>query len=410
MTATRSRKLVIEGGEKIVDFNIKAFKPAPEEGIQNAVELMRDGIMYRYQHKTFESSHTSMFEKEFAEYHGSKYAVGLNSCGSAMFVAMNIAGVKPGDKVLSNAFTFTAVPSVIHHARATPVLVESNHEWGMDAEDLEKKVIESGAKVLLMSYMRGHVPDIDAIMAIVTKYDLFFIEDCAHAYNTFWDGIPLGRFGKISCFSTQSSKGLSSGEGGIFVTDNEEFAAKAILYAGSYEKLWQAHYNVNPELMNKWQNQIPGYSLRMQEITASILRPQISRLNVINKIHTENFGHLEELFSKNENIEVPQPFPKVTNFNDTMQFHLVGLTREQADQFIEVAGLEGIPMQIFGAGRNARDFREWKYTGDVVNSEMHQTVANIEFACDLSLQPHLGIAEIETIASVISDVLLYVQE
>jgi hypothetical protein len=93
-----------------------------------------------------------------------------------------------------------------------------------------------------------------------------------------------------------------------------------------------------------------------------------------------------------------------------MQFHLVGLTREQADQFIEVAGLEGIPMQIFGAGRNARDFREWKYTGDVVNSEMHQTVANIEFACDLSLQPHLGIAEIETIASVISDVLLYVQE
>jgi dTDP-4-amino-4,6-dideoxygalactose transaminase len=247
-------------------------------------------------------------------------------------------------------------------------------------------------------------------MAIVTKYDLFFIEDCAHAYNTFWDGIPLGRFGKISCFSTQSSKGLSSGEGGIFVTDNEEFAAKAILYAGSYEKLWQAHYNVNPELMNKWQNQIPGYSLRMQEITASILRPQISRLNVIHKIHTENFDHLEELFSNNENIEVPQPFPKVSNFNDTMQFHLVGLTREQADQFIEVTGLEGVPMQIFGAGRNARDFREWKYTGDVVNSEMEQTVANIEFACDLSLQPHLGIAEIETIASVISDVLLYVQE
>ena len=410
MTITRSRKLVIEGGEKIVDFNIKAFKPAPEEGILNAVELMRNGMMYRYQHKTFESSHTSMFEKEFAEYHGSKYAVGLNSCGSAMFVAMNIAGVKPGDKVLSNAFTFTAVPSVIHHARAIPVLVESNHEWGMDAEDLERKVIESGAKVLLMSYMRGHVPDIDAIMAIVTKYDLFFIEDCAHAYNTFWDGIPLGRFGKISCFSTQSSKGLSSGEGGVFVTDNEEFAAKAILYAGSYEKLWKAHYNVNPELMNKWQNQIPGYSLRMQEITASILRPQISRLGVIQKIHTENFNHLEDLFSNNENIEVPKPFPKVTSFNDTMQFHLVGLTREQADRFIEVAGLEGIPMQIFGAGRNARDFREWKYTGDVVNSEMQQTVANIEFACDLSLQPHLGITEIETIASVISDVILYVQE
>ncbi len=171
LIATRSRKLVVEGGEKIIDFNIKAFKPAPEEGIQNAVDLMRKGMMYRYQHKSFETSHTSMFEKEFAEHHGSKFAVGLNSCGSAMFVAMNIAGVQPGDKVLSNAFTFTAVPSVIHHARAIPVLVESNHEWGMDAEDLEKKVIESGARILLMSYMRGHVPDIDAIMEVVNKYD-----------------------------------------------------------------------------------------------------------------------------------------------------------------------------------------------------------------------------------------------
>ena len=118
MMSKRSRKLVVEGGEKLIDFNIKAFKPAPEKGIEDAVEVMRSGMMYRYQPKRLEDSHTSLFEKEFAEHLGCGYAVATNSCGSAMFIALNIAGVKPGDKVLSNAFTFTAVPSAIHHARA----------------------------------------------------------------------------------------------------------------------------------------------------------------------------------------------------------------------------------------------------------------------------------------------------
>ena len=131
--AGRSRKLIVEGGEKVVDFNTKAFKPAPESGIIEAVESIRTGMMFRYQHKDMDNSHVSMFEKEFAEHLGCKYALGVNSCGSAMFIALKIAGVKPGDMVLSNAFTFTAVPSAIHHAGAIPIFVESNDEWGLDA-------------------------------------------------------------------------------------------------------------------------------------------------------------------------------------------------------------------------------------------------------------------------------------
>ena len=100
----------------------------------------------------------------------------------------------------------------------------------MDAEDLDRKAAASGAKVLLMSYMRGHVPDMDAVMDVVRKHNLIFIEDCAHAYETRWNGQLLGTFGEIGCFSTQSSKGLSAGEGGLFVTNNDEYAAKAVLY------------------------------------------------------------------------------------------------------------------------------------------------------------------------------------
>ena len=407
MMGDDSRRLVLDGGEPIVDFDTKAFKPIPQSGIDLAVSKMNSGVMYRYQPKKKEDSITANFERSFANYMGVKHAVGTNSCGSAMFIALNIVGVQPGDKILTNAFTFHAVPSVIHHARAVPVLVESNREWGMDAQDLDKKATESGAKVLLMSYMRGHVPDMDAVMEVVKKHNLIFIEDCAHAYATLWNGQLLGTFGEIGCYSTQSSKGLSAGEGGIFISNNDEYAAKAVLYAGSYEKLWTKHFDLDPEIMNRLQNQIPGYSMRMQEITAAMLTPQIERLQHIKKIHVENWTLLNSLIGQHNNIEIPMPLPQVDSFCDTMQFHLINLSREQADQFIDLMKLEGISMQIFGAKRNARDYRQWEYI-EAHKQELGDTIANIEFACDLSLQPHLTSDNIRVIAQVMNEVLAYI--
>jgi len=402
-----SRRLVVEGGHSIVDFDNKAFKPIPQQGIDLAVKAMSDGVMYRYQPKSKELSITAKLEHSFSKYIGVKHTIGTNSCGSAMFIALNIIGVKPGDKILTNAFTFHAVPSVIEHARAIPVLVESNREWAMSAEDLDKKAAETGAKVLLMSYMRGHVPDMDAVMEVVRKHDLIFIEDCAHAYETLWNGEFLGTFGDIGCFSTQSSKGMSAGEGGLFITDNDEYAAKAVLYAGSYERLWTKHFDLDAELMDRLQNQIPGYSMRMQEVTAAMLTPQIERLPRIKKIHVENWNLLHSLIHDHDNIEIPMPLPQVDSFCDTMQFHLVGLSREKADQFIDLMKMEGIPMQIFGAKRNARDYRQWEYV-EAHKEELGETIANIEFACDLSLQPHLTQDNIRVMAQVIGEVLAYI--
>ncbi len=406
-TPEQSRKLVVEGGVRIVDFDNKAFKPIPQSGIDLAVKAMNAGVMYRYQPKTKEASITATFEHNFANYMGVKHAVGTNSCGSAMFIALNIVGVQPGDTVLTNAFTFHAVPSVIEHARAVPVLVESNREWAMDAEDLDKKATETGANVLLMSYMRGHVPDMDAIMKVVEKHDMIRIEDCAHAYATLWNGKLLGTFGEIGCFSTQSSKALSAGEGGIFITNDDEHAAKAVLYAGSYERLWMKHYDLDSDLMDQLQNQIPGYSMRMQEVTAAMLTPQIDRLAAIKKIHVDNWALLHSLIHDHPNIEIPLPLPQVDSFCDTMQFHLVGMSRDDADRFIDLMKEEGIPMQIFGARRNARDYRQWEYI-KAHQDELKATVANIEFACDLSMQPHLNLDNIRVMGRVIHDVLAYI--
>ena len=407
MLKDSSRKLVVEGGERVIHFNTKQFKPVPEEGIEMAVEAMRAGIMYRYQPKEAELSRTTELEERFSKHMGIKHVVGTNSCGSAMYIALNIAGVQPGDLVLTNAFTFQAVPSVIHHARAESVLVDCTREWGVDVQDLERQVIESGAKVFVLSYMRGHVPDMDGIMEVVDRHGLFLVEECAHADETVWDGKRLGTFGQISCFSTQSSKGMSAGEGGLFCTEDDVIAAKAALYAGSYERRWTRHKGLDPKVMDELQNEIPGYSMRMQEVTASTLIPQVDRLPRIHEIHVRNWDRLHGQLHDHPNVEIPLPLPKVTPFKDTMQFHLVDLSPDKAQRFLDVMAMEGVGMQIFGRNRNARDFRSWHYT-EASKSLKEQTVANIEFACDLSLQPHLTEDDIDLLGSTLRQVLDFV--
>ena len=112
-------------------------------------------------------------------------------------------------------------------------------------------------------------------------------------------------------------------------------------YAGSYEKLWKKHYGLDPEMMDRLQNEIPGYSMRMHEVTAAMLLPQIPRLAVIHEIHVRNHALLRSIIGDHANIEIPSPHPKAGNFHDTMQFHLVGMTTPQAEAFLDVAKHEG---------------------------------------------------------------------
>jgi len=164
--------------QSVILFN-KSFKtpdPIPQAGIEQAIKLMQTGRLYRYnfsddlrnyrQHPELNdddeelATELAKLEYEFSLYTKHKYVIGVNSCGSALFLALKAGGVKAGDKVLSNAFTFTAVPSSIVHAGGVPIYIECNSEYVIDLEDLKRK-IEShpDAKFFVLSYMRGHIPD-----------------------------------------------------------------------------------------------------------------------------------------------------------------------------------------------------------------------------------------------------------
>ena len=137
-----------------------------DEGIiASVVETLEQGRLFRYDCPSPSASPTALLEQAFAERLGVRYAVAVNSCSSGLFLTLLASGVGPGDEVLVPAFTFIAVPSAVVHAQARPVLVEMTDGYAVDPDDLERKITPR-TKALLLSYMRGYVPDLDRVVEI----------------------------------------------------------------------------------------------------------------------------------------------------------------------------------------------------------------------------------------------------
>ncbi|MBN8631424.1 MAG: aminotransferase class I/II-fold pyridoxal phosphate-dependent enzyme, partial [Rhodobacterales bacterium] len=254
-------------------------EPIPQAGIEAAIAVMQHGRLHRYNTSAGEIAETALLEEEFAAYLGTRYCLALASGGAAMACALRACQVKPGDPVLSNAFTLAPVPGAIASLGAKPVFVEVTEDLTIDLAHLEAQAAASGAKVLLLSHMRGHVGDMDAIMGLCDRLGLKVIEDCAHTMGARWKGVASGRHGAVGCYSTQTYKHMNSGEGGFLVTDDAELAARAVLLSGSYMLFARHRAAPGPEVFEALKLDVPNVSSRMDNLRAAILRPQIGMLD-----------------------------------------------------------------------------------------------------------------------------------
>ncbi len=254
-------------------------EPISEEGVAAAVEVLRSGRLHRYNTVGDELSEAALLEQEFARYQGSRYALACASGGYALHVALRAAGLRHGEPVLTNAFTLAPVPGAIVNAGGRPVFFEITRDLVPDLDDLERKAASSGARFLMLSYMRGHMPDMDELMALVARLGLTLIEDCAHTMGASWNGRKSGSFGLAGCFSTQTYKHLNSGEGGLLTSDDAELMARAILMSGSY-MLYERHGAApDPAVFSDIRLDTPNFSGRMDNLRAAILRTQLASLD-----------------------------------------------------------------------------------------------------------------------------------
>ena len=253
-------------------------EPIPEEGIAAALAVLLHGRLHRYNTAPGEIAEAALLEEEFAAQMGAKYALAVASGGYALGCALRALGVASGEPVLTNAFTLAPVPGAIASVGAKPVFVEVTEDLVLDLADLEAKAKASGARVLMLSHMRGHLVDMAALMAVCARWGIRVIEDCAHTMGAAWDGVASGRWGVVGCYSTQTYKHANSGEGGLLISDDAEVMARAILLSGSY-MLYGKHRAAPPEeVFERVKFVTPNVSGRMDNLRAAILRPQMRGL------------------------------------------------------------------------------------------------------------------------------------
>ena len=251
-------------------------EPIPEEGIEAAMRVLRHGRLHRYNVAPGEVAETALLEEEFAASVGAKYCLAVASGGYALGAALRAVGVKPGDHVLTNAFTLAPVPGAIAALNAVPIFVEVTRALTLDLDDLERKI--PGARFLMLSHMRGHLCDMDRLMQICDRHGVIVIEDCAHTMGASWRGLSSGRYGLVGCYSTQTYKHMNSGEGGFLVSDDPDVMARAVMLSGSY-MLYGRHRAAPPlEAFETIRYETPNVSGRMDNLRAAILRPQLRLL------------------------------------------------------------------------------------------------------------------------------------
>jgi len=375
-------------GRTFISRDIKTPDPVPVAGQEEALELMKSGRMYRYNISPGEDSVVSKCEQEIAAYTGHKYCVGLNSCGSAIMLMMKCTGLKPGDQVLSNAFTFGAVPSAIEHAGGKAVYVESDYNHVMDVTDLEKKlVMYPDAKHVLVSHMRGKVGDMDAIKEACDRHGATLLEDCAHSLGVYWKGTHTGHVGRVSAISSQSYKMINSGEGGFLLTDDPEVAAMCAVYAGAYEGLAGKHVTVpGPEVFGDMPTKIPNYSLRMSNLAAAVIRPQILTLDERAAKYNERYAKVTAALEEKlgDYLSIPVNTPGMKPVHDSLQWNFSeNVSEEQIQMFLKECAEHGLPVELFGHKSNARNFINWGFAP--ADDPLPQTGAMLKRACDVRL-------------------------
>ncbi|MCA0273027.1 MAG: aminotransferase class I/II-fold pyridoxal phosphate-dependent enzyme [Proteobacteria bacterium] len=373
--------------------DVHQAEPIPAAARAEIDRLLATGDLFRY--TAPEGAPVAQLEAEFADFLGSRYALAVASCSAALFLALKALDLPRGARVLIPAFTFAAVPSAVVHADCVPVLVEVGETLRIDLDDFHAKL--ETADAVLISHMRGHTSDMDAIMAACDARGIPVIEDAAHSLGTLWSGRKIGTLGKIGCFSFQSYKMVNAGEGGMFVTDDPELAARAVIMSGAYEYNWKKH----PGLQNSfhhWQNKLPLYNMRMQNLSAAVIRPQIPEIPA--RVAAGQRGHdrVAARLAQHPWFEVPPALPQEERAPDSLQFLLRGFdSDEDARAFLDAAARRGVAVQIFGLSPdNARAFWNWQFLGDL--PDLPVTRAMLMRACDLRLPTRLSEADLDHIA------------
>jgi len=233
-----------------------------EEELRNVIEAVKSGWI------SSKGKFIEQFEENFARYCGVKYGVAVANGTVALHLALAALGISKGDEVIIPTLTFVATANAVTYCNATPVFIDSHPDyWCINPEKIEEKISKK-TKAIIVVHLYGHPCDMDWIMDIAKDYDLYVIEDAAEAHGAEYKKKKIGCFGDIACFSFYGNKIITTGEGGMCITNNEEIAEKM--------KMLRDH-GMSKE--RKYWHEFLGFNYRMTNLQAAIGLAQLKKLD-----------------------------------------------------------------------------------------------------------------------------------
>ena len=296
----------------------RQYATIQNEAEKEVLEVMRSGSYIL-------GKHNKAFEQEMADFIGVNYSVALNSGTDALHLALRALDIGAGDEVITVAFTFVATTEAIGIVGATPVFVDINPDtFNMDANLIEEKITPK-TKAILPVHLYGQPCDMEKIMTIAKKHNLYVIEDCCQAIGAEFKGKKVGSFGDIGCYSFYPTKNLGTmGDGGLAVTNSEALKNRMVALRNHGGAVRYYHDEI-------------GVNSRLDEIQAAILRVKLPYINNWNKARRAHAAFYNELFKDAENIETPKEIDNV--YAVYHQYTIKVPNRDEVHKMLQEAGI-----------------------------------------------------------------------
>lgn len=338
-------KLALFGGKKTRNKPFPKHPVLGEEEKKAVLEVLETGNLSTFRAEAGKyflgGDKIRRFEEDFANFVGTKYAVAFNSATSALHAAVTAIGVKPGEEVIVPPYTFTSTATCVLMNNSIPVFADVQADiFCIDPRSIEKK-ISPLTKAIIPVHLFGHPAEMDEILSIAKKNNLRIIEDCAQSAGAKYKNKIVGSLGDCGIFSFQETKSISTGEGGMLVTDDENIAYISRMVRNHGEAI------LDNQNIRTYKSEFLGWGYRMTELEAAIGIVQLKKLKNSNKIRRELAKRLTDVINQLDGLNhVKRSYVEHAYWFYAFSFDesKIGITR---DQFVRALNAEGIP---FGQG------------------------------------------------------------
>jgi dTDP-4-amino-4,6-dideoxygalactose transaminase len=342
---------------------------------------------------------TKEFEEEFSNYLGEGMdSTAVSSATAALHISLLIAGVKEGDEVIISGLTFVADANVVRMCNATPIFCDVNslEDWNPSIKDIKAKVTDKTKAVIVVHFAGYPIEDIKELAEFCKQRNIYLIEDVAHAVGASYDAQMCGTFGDMACFSFFSNKNLSTGEGGMFVTKDEEFAKEA--------KLWRSHGMTSMTIDRHEGRTIsydvvqPGLNYRIDEIRCALGLVQLEKLNSNNGKRQK----LVEYYSMNMCDGIMVPFTNISE-KTRSSYHIFPILLPKGSSRVDVMNRlkeKGIQTSI-----HYPSFKDFSYYAKYCTYELANADEISQRVLTLPLYPELSLKMVDEIIDALKEAL-----